>query len=537
MNDVARLRPLLAGIVLALTALAALAVPALHAQEQSQEHPGRAVYDRWCAECHGVEGRGDGPAATYMLPRPRDFTQARYQIRTTASGALPTDADMMRIMERGMPGTAMPGWPDLTSRERDDVVDYLKTFSHFFESEGTPEPLEVSRAPRANDEAIAEGRELYDRLECWKCHGRLGRGDGESAPTQTDADDLPIRPADLTQNWRFNGGGTVDDIYMRMRTGMDGTPMPSSSDLLDADVITEEQLWNVAHYVRSLSPERAPEAREVVRAVLRAGALPEAADDEAWDDVPESFVPLVGQIIEPPRWFVPTVTAVRVQAVHDGETVVLRLRWNDPSRSPDPAWEEWRQRIADTIEPGEAPPAEGALPDAFAVQFAAEPGSGQDLPYFLMGNARVPVHLWQWRSDQPDAVTEGTAHGLDRIEPLATSAGGPAAAAAYADGQWQLVLRRALAPGEARPAFDVGTPIPIAFYAWDGSNGETGKRVAIGSWYFLYLEEPATAAVYVVPIATILITALLGLAAVRYAQRTATQQEAAPNAGVAMAES
>ncbi|MEX1181719.1 MAG: c-type cytochrome [Gemmatimonadota bacterium] len=529
MSDVACLRPILAGTMLVLAAPAA----AVHAQE----HPGRPVYEKWCAECHGAEGLGDGPAAAHMLPRPRDFTQARYQIRTTASGALPTDADMMRVIEQGMPGTAMPGWPQLTDRERTDVIGYLKTFSAFFESEGTPEPLEVSGAPRASDEAIEEGRLLYDRLECWKCHGQAGRGDGTSAPTQTDADDRPIRPADLTQNWRFNGGGDVDDIYMRLRSGLDGTPMPSSSDLLEANVITEDQLWNVAHYVRSLSPPAAPEAREVVRAVLLDGPLPAAPDDGAWTDVPASYVPLVGQIIEPPRWFVPTVTAVWVQAVHDGESVVLRLVWNDPSESPDPAWDEWRQRIADVMEPKEEPPATGALPDALAVQFASGPASGRDLPYFLMGDARVPVHLWQWRSDRPGAVTEATARGLDLIESLTAGADATAGTAAYADGQWQLVLRRALTPADStRPAFRVGEPIPIAFYAWDGSNGEAGRRVAIGSWYFLFLERPVTTAVYVVPIATILITALLGLAAVRYAQRTAPAREAAPSAGAAMAE-
>src|SRR5712691_8761513 len=53
---------------------------------------GRAVYTKWCAGCHGDNGAGDGEAARYMLPHPRDFTGAIYQIRSTASGALPTDA-------------------------------------------------------------------------------------------------------------------------------------------------------------------------------------------------------------------------------------------------------------------------------------------------------------------------------------------------------------------------------------------------------------------------------------------------------------
>ena len=46
---------------------------------------GKIVYVKWCAGCHGEGGAGDGEAARYMLPHPRDFTGAIYQIRSTAS--------------------------------------------------------------------------------------------------------------------------------------------------------------------------------------------------------------------------------------------------------------------------------------------------------------------------------------------------------------------------------------------------------------------------------------------------------------------
>src|SRR5690606_13564370 len=243
----------------------------------------------------------------------------------------------------------------------------------------------------------------------------------------------------------------------------------------------------------SLSPERTPQAEEVVRAVLRAGALPGGPEDEAWDDVPRFYIPLVGQIIEQPRWFAPTVSTVWVQAAHNGEELALRLEWDDPSRSPDPAWEPWRQRIADVMEPKEEPAPASSLPDAFAVQLGTLSPQG-DLPYFLMGDARTPVHIWRWRSD--NTIAEGTARGLDNIEQLSNTM--ISGSSRYVDGQWQLVLRRALpASDDAHPALAAGQPIPIAFYAWDGSNGESGKRGAIGSWYFLYLEEPASANVWI----------------------------------------
>src|SRR5437867_1578234 len=83
---------------------------------------GKRVYVKWCAGCHGDAGAGDGAAAAYMLPRPRNFTSGLYKIRTTASGQLPTDADLERAIDEGLPGSAMPGWKGrLSQAERRDV--------------------------------------------------------------------------------------------------------------------------------------------------------------------------------------------------------------------------------------------------------------------------------------------------------------------------------------------------------------------------------------------------------------------------------
>ena len=96
------------GLVLLTAALLTAAVPdRLTAQDTTA---GKVVYVKWCAGCHGDQGDGKGEAANYMLPRPRDFTGAIYKIRTTASGQLPTDADLMRAIDEGLPGTAMPAW-------------------------------------------------------------------------------------------------------------------------------------------------------------------------------------------------------------------------------------------------------------------------------------------------------------------------------------------------------------------------------------------------------------------------------------------
>ena len=99
-----------------LLACSAGGAAALAGQEDAAA-AGKVVYDRWCVECHGATGQGDGSAAESMLPRPRDFTQALYQVRTTGSGQLPTDADMRAAIENGLPGTTVPGWPNLVDGE------------------------------------------------------------------------------------------------------------------------------------------------------------------------------------------------------------------------------------------------------------------------------------------------------------------------------------------------------------------------------------------------------------------------------------
>jgi DMSO reductase family type II enzyme heme b subunit len=477
---------------------------------------GKATYDKWCAECHGEEGAGDGSAATYMLPQPRDFTTGLYQIRTTPTGELPTDDDILRMIDEGMPGSAMPGWKEyLSDAERNDLVQYLKTFSPFFEDEA-PSPVEYGGPPGVSEEGLAEGREFYDKIECWKCHGQAGRGDGPSAPTLEDDWDLPIRAADLTEGWNFNGGHTTEAIFARLMTGLNGAPMPSFADLIDAEFMTEEQLWRVAQYVKSLSPET-PEVREVIRAAL-VETLPTSVDDVAWDVIERFYIPLVGQIIIEPRWFAPTVDGVWAQAAHDGQRIALRLTWNDPSESPDPQWEEWRQRVVSVMEPS-VEATDELLSDALTVQFPTTIPEGMKRPYFLMGAQDEPVYLLSWNSG--GGTSEALGRGMNAIDPIAGEST-LTSESTFDQGQWRLSLSRALAvEGADRLAIETGRPIPMAIFAWDGSNGESGTRGAISTWYFLYLDQPTENITYAFPVAAVLLTAVLGLVIVARAQRGA----------------
>ena len=85
------------------------------------------------------------------------------------------------------------------------------------------------------------------------------------------------------------------------------------------------------------------------------------------------------------------------------------------------------------------------------------------------------------------------------------------------------MVRRTMEAGgvEERLGFEAGRAIPMALFAWDGSNGESGTQGAIGSWYFLYLDQPTANSVYVTPILATLLTTALGVVVVRRVQRRA----------------
>jgi cytochrome c oxidase cbb3-type subunit 2 len=224
---------------------------------------GRAVYRQRCVGCHGSEGDGNGVAATFLSPRPRDFTAAVFKFRSTPSGALPTDGDLYRTVTRGVRFTAMPTWHELPDKDRLAVVAFIKTFSPRWKEE-KPEPPLVATAPPADAELLARGRELYASAKCWECHGEQGRGDGPSAAQLKDDLDRAIRPTDFTRG-QLKGGAQVVDVFRTMTNGLDGTPMPSF-----ADTMSDDERWAISYYVLSLSAWADPLTGEKL-------ALPRAA--------------------------------------------------------------------------------------------------------------------------------------------------------------------------------------------------------------------------------------------------------------------
>ena len=87
---------------------------------------GKEVYERRCLGCHGANGDGNGPAATFLYnQRPRNFNNAVFKFRLTKE-SIPTDGDLLRTISRGVRGTAMPPWYDLPINDRLAVIQYIK---------------------------------------------------------------------------------------------------------------------------------------------------------------------------------------------------------------------------------------------------------------------------------------------------------------------------------------------------------------------------------------------------------------------------
>ena len=63
---------------------------------------GKAIFEGkgTCFTCHGMEGKGDGPAAAGLDPSPRNFTNPVFH-------SARTDGELMYVLKNGSPGTAM----------------------------------------------------------------------------------------------------------------------------------------------------------------------------------------------------------------------------------------------------------------------------------------------------------------------------------------------------------------------------------------------------------------------------------------------
>jgi cytochrome c oxidase cbb3-type subunit 2 len=210
---------------------------------------GRKVFNRYCISCHGVEGDGRGPTADWIEPRHRVLTSGVFKFRSTPSGELPTDADILRTVTNGLHTTYMPRWAPLHPMERKDVVQFVKSLSPRFGTEEQGTPIAIPPRPAFSPELVQHGKEVWERVQCAACHGDTGKGDGASAPTLRDDWGYPAPPHDFTRG-PLKVGDAPEDLYQAFMTGLNGSPMPSF-----ADSISPQDAWALVAFVRTLRKE------------------------------------------------------------------------------------------------------------------------------------------------------------------------------------------------------------------------------------------------------------------------------------------
>lgn len=448
---------------------------------------GKVIYDKRCISCHGNEGDGDGPAADRFSPKPRSFKAAEFKYRSTARGELPTDDDLFLVVSNGLPGTGMPGWADvLSEKHRKQVIKYIKTFSDKWGKRAqNPQVVTVGEPVPSSEESIERGKGQFTALGCTLCHGTEGRGDGLTALSLKDHRGDPVYPRNLNKNWLFRGGSEAKDIYKRVNTGLNGTPMPSFADKLD-----NGKSWDLANYVRSLSPSKLPERASLIKPLHIEEPIPTDPDDPLWEQAESNWFPMMGQISFEERLFTPSVTDITVKSLYNEKEIGFKLIWDDRSKSkPSPA-DAKIQTYTDQV----------------AIQFPEklQPG-GVKKPYFIMGDEKLGVNLWNWRSED-DRVFETNANGIlnGEHEQGETDLSGKGQ---FTNGQYRVVIKRPLQTSDKEKdiQFEVGEFYPIAFFAMDGTNGEVATKRSITPWYFLLMEPEVPKSVYIFPPVVILI--------------------------------
>lgn len=215
------------------------------AQTDALRERGARVYLQRCASCHGRRGDGRGWAVASLPLAPRDFTAGVYKLRSTSSGQLPTDVDLFATISRGMHGTPMMAWRGLSERDRWALVSRLRSFSPRFAQEPPGDVVVVPPEPPADERLLAQGARLWERLRCGTCHGS-GDGRGPSVALLEKDPGRRVRVRNLNAG-QFLRGTSAADIFLTLRTGMDGTPMGSY-----ADALTTDETWALTAFVRSL---------------------------------------------------------------------------------------------------------------------------------------------------------------------------------------------------------------------------------------------------------------------------------------------
>ncbi len=252
---------------------------------------GHEGYMLYCYACHGEKGDGRGPSAPGMRPPPRDFTQGMFKFAGVSAGELPNDDDLVALVRSGLEGTPMLAW-DIPERERNAIVQFLKTFSERWKTE-TPGERVVPDAADPWTGKEAEAIELGERIYhlqgaemnaagqpvhiyagCNACHpsylakAELDKLSQRVLKKPAELREDPFRPAAKESEYKIGEhklpllptdfmfhpiktGTGLESLYRTIGAGIGGTAMPFWKA-----AINNADMWALAHYVRSVAQKR-----------------------------------------------------------------------------------------------------------------------------------------------------------------------------------------------------------------------------------------------------------------------------------------
>ncbi len=510
---------------------------------------GKRVYFTKCVWCHGVDGAGDGPGADRLWPRPRNFNQGTFKFRHTASGELPLfDAkrpiagqnDLFDTVTHGLPGSAMPPWEGiLTEEQRLQVLSFVTTQlvkdRKFTDKESETQTVlnmdEIAKTQiKSSPESIEKGKQLFVDKKCFECHGVEGRGDGNAFNLKDDWG-FAIQPANQRKCWNFRGSRqdpyNVENIFRTFSTGLNGTPMPSF-----ADNTTIEERWHIANFVQSLCERDAegnpfpidpltdkPKINFVLPSDYVEGEIPADLENEAWQKASKRYVAMGGQITHKPRNFVNRIDDIWVRSLYNDQHVVYLLEWDDRTKSVAEGKLPWlpTQVNLDIKEQDPKTGEEGSIAanqnkyavynDAIAIE---TPVKWQELPApikprFLFGtNEQFPVDIVKWEADGSIHAFKGTGWDQDFEERYDYEENLTVLKGEWKSGRWYVMIQRPLGNKKDQDydqdtLFEVGQYIPTVFFAWDGHNGDAGRKMAVSAFYYTFLNPPIPRETYIYP--------------------------------------
>ncbi len=509
---------------------------------------GKRVYFTKCVWCHGVDGAGDGPGADRLWPRPRNFNQGTFKIRRTASGELPLfDAkkptpgqnDLFETVTHGLPGSAMPSWEGiLTEEQRLQVLSFVTTqlvkdrkFTDKASESQTVLQLDELKPVPVSEESLKKGAELIVEKKCVECHGAEGRGDGNAFNLKDDWG-FSIQPANWHKCWNFRGSRqdpyNVKNIFRTFSTGVNGTPMPSF-----ADNSTVEERWHIANFVNSLCEREAdgkplaidpqadkPKINFVVSSGMVEGEIPADPEHELWKNRARRYIAMGGQITHKPRNFVNRIDDIWVKSLYNDKNVVFMFQWDDRTKSVAEGKLPWAPTSVnvDVKEQDPKTGEEGSIAahqnnytvynDAVAMQTAVK---WKELPapikprYLFGSNEQFPVDIVKWEADGSLRAFEGTGWDKDFTQRDTYEENIKILHSEWKNGRWTVIIQRPLGNKKDQDYdedtfFEMGQYIPTVFFAWDGHNGDAGRKMAVSAFYYTFLEPPTPREAYIYPV-------------------------------------